>query len=30
MEDLLLLLADPEVRTYLTEMERLGVLQPKA
>ena len=30
MEDLLLLLADPDVRTYLTEMERLGVLQPKA
>ena len=28
MEDLLVLLADPEVRGYLTEMERLGMLQP--
>ena len=29
MENLLVLLADPEVRSYLTEMERLGVLQLK-
>ncbi|HYT14690.1 MAG TPA: hypothetical protein VEL12_18035 [Candidatus Nitrosopolaris sp.] len=29
MESLLVLLADPEVRTYLTELERLGLLPPK-
>ena len=29
METILLLLADPEVRDYLAELERLGLLQVK-
>jgi hypothetical protein len=29
MEDLLVLLADPEVRSYVAELERLGLLQVK-
>ena len=29
MEDLLVLLADPEVRSYLAELDRLGLLQVK-